>query len=105
MQQQPINLSNLEKDNLQQDANNQTNLKNQHPILQDSHLTFNNQSPITYFLSFCKKAIWFSLLFSFFISIFTLASSIYSMQVLDRVLSSNSSETLLYLTIIVLAFL
>ena len=53
----------------------------------------------------CKKAFWFCLLFSFFISIFTLASSIYSMQVLDRVLSSNSFETLLYLTIIVLVFL
>ncbi len=56
-------------------------------------------------LESCKKAFWFCLLFSFFISIFTLASSIYSMQVLDRVLSSNSFETLLYLTIIVLAFL
>ncbi len=53
----------------------------------------------------CKRAFWFCLLFSFFISIFTLASSIYSMQVLDRVLSSNSFETLLYLTIIILAFL
>jgi PrtD family type I secretion system ABC transporter len=56
-------------------------------------------------LDSCKRAFWFCLLFSFFISIFTLASSIYSMQVLDRVLSSNSYETLLYLTIIVLAFL
>ena len=56
-------------------------------------------------LASCKQAFWFCLLFSFFISIFTLASSIYSMQVLDRVLSSNSFETLLYLTIIVLAFL
>lgn len=56
-------------------------------------------------LDSCKRAFWFCLLFSFFISIFTLASSIYSMQVLDRVLSSNSFETLLYLTIIVLAFL
>ncbi len=56
-------------------------------------------------LESCKKSFWFCLLFSFFISIFTLASSIYSMQVLDRVLSSNSFETLLYLTIIVLAFL
>jgi ABC-type protease/lipase transport system fused ATPase/permease subunit len=53
----------------------------------------------------CKRAFWFCMLFSFFISIFTLASSIYSLQVLDRVLSSNSIETLLYLTIIVIAFL
>lgn len=56
-------------------------------------------------LDSCKRAFGFCLLFSFFISIFTLASSIYSMQVLDRVLSSNSFETLLYLTIIVLVFL
>ena len=53
----------------------------------------------------CKKAFLFCLLFSFFISIFTLASSIYSMQVLDRVLSSNSIETLIFLTIIIAIFL
>jgi PrtD family type I secretion system ABC transporter len=62
-------------------------------------------SALSLSLKSCKKAFWFCLLFSFFISIFTLASSIYSMQVLDRVLASNSFETLLYLTIIVLAFL
>lgn len=56
-------------------------------------------------LSNCNKAFYFCLFFSFFISIFTLASSIYSMQVLDRVLSSGSIETLIYLTIIVTAFL
>lgn len=56
-------------------------------------------------LAACKKAFWFCFLFSLFISILTLASSIYSMQVLDRVLTSNSFETLLYLTIIVLVFL
>lgn len=53
----------------------------------------------------CKKAFGFTLFFSFFLSIFTLASSIYSLQVLDRVLSSSSIETLIYLTIIVLVFL
>jgi PrtD family type I secretion system ABC transporter len=56
-------------------------------------------------LKSCKKAFFFILLFSFFLSIFTLASSIYSLQVLDRVLSSGSIETLIYLTIIVLVFL
>jgi PrtD family type I secretion system ABC transporter len=66
----------------------------------------NQQQPIIKAaLQSCKKAFWYAFIFSFFISIFTLASSIYSMQVLDRVLSSNSFETLLYLTIIVLAFL
>ncbi|MES2677694.1 MAG: type I secretion system permease/ATPase [Pseudomonadota bacterium] len=56
-------------------------------------------------LQSCKNAFWFCVVFSFFISILTLASSLYSMQVLDRVLSSNSLETLLYLTIIVLVFM
>lgn len=56
-------------------------------------------------LNSCKRAFWFCLIFSFFISIFTLASSIYSMQVLDRVLTSNSIETLIYLTIIMMGFL
>jgi len=64
-----------------------------------------NKNPVQFALNECKKAFYYCSIFSFFISIFTLASSIYSMQVLDRVLSSNSFETLLYLTIIVLVFL
>ena len=56
-------------------------------------------------LNSCKKAFIFCFLFSFFISIFTLTSSIYSMQVLDRVLSSNSIETLIFLTLMVAVFL
>ncbi len=74
-------------------------------MLKDLALKDRPQQIIKSSLESCKKAFWFCLLFSFFISIFTLASSIYSMQVLDRVLASNSFETLLYLTIIVLAFL
>ncbi len=70
-----------------------------------NNLQIPQQQIIKLSLDSCKKAFWFCLIFSFFISIFTLASSIYSMQVLDRVLSSNSFETLLYLTIIVLVFL
>jgi PrtD family type I secretion system ABC transporter len=70
-----------------------------------NNLQIQQQQIIKISLESCKKAFWFCFLFSFFISIFTLASSIYSMQVLDRVLSSNSFETLLYLTIIVLVFL
>ncbi len=63
-----------------------------------------SQQVIKNALDSCKRAFWFCFVFSFFISIFTLVTSIYSMQVLDRVLASNSIETLLYLTIIVLAF-
>ncbi len=68
-------------------------------------LKLSNSYNLSDALKSCKKAFWFALLFSFFISIFTLASSIYSMQVLDRVLASNSIETLIFLTIIVAAFL
>ncbi len=64
-----------------------------------------SQQIITDSLKHCKKAFWSCFVFSFFISIFTLVSSIYSMQVLDRVLSSNSIETLIFLTIIVIVFL
>lgn len=62
-------------------------------------------NPLKTALLECKKAFYYCSLFSFFISIFTLASSIYSMQVLDRVLSSNSIETLIYLTLIMGVFL
>src|SRR3989338_7877119 len=53
----------------------------------------------------CKRAFIFALLFSFFISIFTLVISIYSLQVLDRVLTSASIDTLIFLTIITLVCL
>jgi PrtD family type I secretion system ABC transporter len=53
----------------------------------------------------CKQAFFFSFLFSLFINLFTLSASIYSMQVLDRVLSSNSIETLIFLSLIMLMFL
>ncbi|MBL6665276.1 MAG: type I secretion system permease/ATPase [Rickettsiales bacterium] len=62
-------------------------------------------NPLKIALFECKKAFYYCSFFSFFISIFTLASSIYSMQVLDRVLSSNSIETLIYLTLIMGVFL
>lgn len=48
----------------------------------------------------CRRAFFFALVFSFFISIFTLIVSIYSMQVLDRVLSSANLHTLFFLTLI-----
>ena len=48
-----------------------------------------------------KKSFWHCLIFSSIISILGLALPIYSMQVLDRVLSSSSIETLIYLTIII----
>lgn len=50
----------------------------------------------------CRRAFIFASIFSFFISVFTLVVSIYSMQVLDRVLTSASIETLIFLVIITL---
>lgn len=54
------------------------------------------------YLLTCKKAFAYNFLFSFFINILTLSTSLYSLQVLDRVLSSGSMETLLMLSIIML---
>jgi PrtD family type I secretion system ABC transporter len=51
-------------------------------------------------LELCKRAFLYNFIFSFFINVFMLSSSIYSLQILDRVLSSSSMETLLMLTII-----
>jgi ATP-binding cassette, subfamily B, bacterial len=48
-----------------------------------------------------KKIFWFALAFSLAINLLTLAMPIYSLQVLDRVVSSGSLETLLMLTLIV----
>ncbi len=62
----------------------------------------NSQNIIKSALQSCKKAFYFAFIFSFFISIFMLAMPIYSMQVLDRVLSSGSIETLIFLSLIIL---
>ena len=61
-----------------------------------------DQNPLIKVLHNCKRAIAFNFLFSFFISFFTLATSIYSLQILDRVLSSSSVETLMMLSLIML---
>jgi PrtD family type I secretion system ABC transporter len=49
----------------------------------------------------CKSAFWFILLFSFIANILLLALPIYSLQVLDRVISSASVDTLLMLSLVV----
>jgi PrtD family type I secretion system ABC transporter len=53
-------------------------------------------------LDLCKRAFIYNFIFSFFINVLMLASSIYSLQILDRVLSSSSMETLLMLSIIMI---
>ncbi|MBU6140672.1 MAG: type I secretion system permease/ATPase [Proteobacteria bacterium] len=62
-------------------------------------------TPLQSVLRSCNRAFLFASFFSLFINIFTLFASIYSMQVLDRVLSSNSIETLIFLSLIMLVLL
>ncbi len=54
-------------------------------------------------LLICKRAFWYTFWFSLAINILTLVGSLYSLQVLDRVLNSHSLETLAVLTGIILA--
>lgn len=51
-------------------------------------------------LNACKRAFYYSLLFSFISNLMMLAIPIYSLQVLDRVISSASIETLVMLTLV-----
>lgn len=53
-------------------------------------------------LTLCKRAFFYNFIFSFFINILMLSTSIYSLQVLDRVLSSGSVETLMMLSLIMI---
>ena len=52
----------------------------------------------------CKRAFYYIVFFGFITSFLTLATSIYSLEVFDRVLSSGSIETLIALTIIIVIF-
>lgn len=60
-----------------------------------------NENPVVVALKQCRPLFLGALLFSAFINMLMLATPIYSMQVLDRVLSSGSKNTLLMLTIVV----
>jgi PrtD family type I secretion system ABC transporter len=51
-------------------------------------------------LNACKKVFYYSLLFSFISNLMMLAIPLYSLQVLDRVISSASIETLVMLTLV-----
>ena len=61
----------------------------------------NMQHPVKAALRECRPLFMSVFWFSFFINILMLAVPLYSLQVLDRVLSSGSTDTLLMLTIIV----
>lgn len=53
-------------------------------------------------LEACKVAFYYALLFSFIANLMLLVVPMYSLQVLDRVISSSSLETLLMLTLVVI---
>lgn len=55
-------------------------------------------------LQACRRAFLFLVFFGFTVSFLTIATSLYSLQVFDRVLSSGSYETLIMLTIIMVVF-
>lgn len=55
-------------------------------------------------LKTCKRAFIYLVFFGFISSFLTLATSIYSLQVFDRVLSSGSIPTLLWLTVLMVIF-
>jgi len=60
--------------------------------------------PLDQALQTCRRAFFFTVFFGFVVSFLTLATSIYSLQVFDRVLLSGSYETLIGLTIIMVLF-
>jgi PrtD family type I secretion system ABC transporter len=65
----------------------------------------NNKTLLQTTLLECRKSFFYAFLFSFFINIAMLAMPIYSLQVLDRVLSSFSIQTLIFISIIVAVML
>lgn len=65
----------------------------------------NNKTILQETLLAAKKSFIYAFIFSFFINIAMLAMPIYSLQVLDRVLSSFSIETLVVIALIVMAML
>ncbi len=60
-------------------------------------------APLQQALQKCRGAFWYAALFSLCINLLALLSSLYSMQVLDRVLSSRNLNTLLMLSLLMIA--
>ena len=58
-------------------------------------------NPLVQALTDCKKAFIVTFFFSFCVNLLNLITPLYSLQVLDRVISSGSKDTLLMLTIII----
>ncbi len=65
----------------------------------------NPANPLTEVMSHARNALIRISGFSFFINILMLTTSVYMLQIYDRVLASRSQETLLYITLFALACL
>jgi len=65
----------------------------------------NNDSLLEKTLKTCKRAFGYLFFFGFIISILTISTSVYALQVFDRVLSSGSIDTLIALTFVMFGFL
>ncbi len=59
--------------------------------------------PLTEALNKCKQAFIITFMFAFAVNVLNLITPLYSLQVLDRVLSSRSLETLLMLSLVMIA--
>ncbi len=70
-----------------------------------NHQGSNKASPLTESLAACRTMFKFALLFGFVVNILMLATPLYSMQVLDRVISSQNTDTLLLLTLVIVGAL
>jgi PrtD family type I secretion system ABC transporter len=62
-------------------------------------------SPLTESLAACRTMFKYALLFGCIVNLLMLATPIYSMQVLDRVISSQNTDTLLLLTLVIVGAL
>ena len=61
-----------------------------------------SEQPLAGMLRICRRSIVYAAIFSLCINVLMLGLPIYSLQVLDRVISSHSVETLVMLTIIII---
>jgi PrtD family type I secretion system ABC transporter len=67
-------------------------------------MIFSEEDPLDQAIKTSKRAIFYLVFFGFVVSFLTIATSIYSLEVFDRVLSSGSLATLGVLTLIVVIF-
>ena len=62
----------------------------------------NQQTPLKEALFFCRVMVKFVLIFGCLVNLLMLSTPLFSMQVLDRVLSSQNTDTLLMLTLVII---